>query len=146
MPGMAAPLFASIREFFLAPSVRVPAVSGARRREGGNVGFALIEILVATLIFSIVALGLVRTIVSAQEARRTSEKSMRATQLAEELMERLRAGERSGVAEVIGPFTRSWRAQAVPWNPALSRIDVTVTWIDRRPQLFTLSALMRGNP
>jgi|MudIll2142460700_1097286.scaffolds.fasta_scaffold141524_3 prepilin-type N-terminal cleavage/methylation domain-containing protein len=114
------------------------------RVAAGNGGFALIEILIATLIFSIVALGLTQTIVSAQEARRTSERWMRATQLAEELMERVRAGERGGPPEVIGLFTRSWRAQAFSGNLALSRIDVTVTWSDRRPQQFVLSALVRG--
>lgn len=107
-------------------------------------GFALMETLVAMLIFSTVAIGLAQTLVAAQEARRTSEYWMRATQLAEEAMERVRAGERNAGPEAIEIFTRSWRAQAFSGVPGLTQVEVTVSWTDRRPQQFVLSSLMRA--
>lgn len=113
----------------------------ARRKRG----FALMETMVAMLIFSIVATGLAQTIVSAQEARRTSAYWMRATQLAEEAMERVRAGEQNAGPEEIDRFTRSWRAQAFPGVPGLTQVEVTVSWTDRRPRQFVLSSLMRAD-
>jgi hypothetical protein len=70
---------------------------------------------------------------------------MRATLLAEERLERLRAGDRSDDGVPIGEFSRVWRA--VPADaPGTERFDVTVSWEDRGPQVLTLSTLQRSTP
>ena len=115
--------------------------TSTKRLRPGN---TLVEVLVAVLIFSTVAAALAQTLIAAEQSRRTSARWMRATQLAEERLERLRAGDRGHDAGPIGVFTRSWRSQEVPGYPRLERVDVTVIWTDRKPQEFTLSALMRA--
>lgn len=109
-------------------------------------GFTLIELLVAVLIFAAIATGLAQTLVQAQQARASSARWLRATQLAEERLERLRAGERSDDAAPLGEFTRTWRAEASAAAPGLERLDVEVVWEDRGPRRFVLSALARTAP
>jgi prepilin-type N-terminal cleavage/methylation domain-containing protein len=112
----------------------------------GRRGFTVIELLVAVAIFAALAAGLAQTLVHAQQIRATSARWMRATQLAEERLERLRAGDRSEDAAPIGEFTRTWRAEPAAGPPGLERIDVEVVWEDRGPQRFVLSALARSAP
>lgn len=109
-------------------------------------GFTLIELLVAGLIFAILASALTQTLIRAQCSGATSARWLRATQLAEERLERLRAGDRSDDAAPIGAFTRSWRAAPSAAAPGLERLDVTVEWEDGGTQRFVLSALARTAP
>jgi prepilin-type N-terminal cleavage/methylation domain-containing protein len=106
-------------------------------------GFTLIELLVAVLIFTMLAAGLADTLVRAQQARASSARWLRATQLADERLERLRAGDRGADEEALGEFTRSWHAEPAAEAPGLERLDVAVEWEDRGPQRFFLSALVR---
>jgi prepilin-type N-terminal cleavage/methylation domain-containing protein len=108
----------------------------------GKGGFTVIEVLVAVAIFTVLATALAQTLVHSQHARASSARWLRATQLAEERLERLRAGDRSEDAAPIGAFTRAWRV--VPADQAgLERVDVEVTWEDHGPQRFVLSALTK---
>ena len=106
-------------------------------------GFTIVELLVAVLIFSMVAAALAQNLIVAEHARRTSARWMQATQLAEERLERLRAGDRGHDAGPIGMFTRVWQARKVPGYARLERVEVTIAWEDRGPQEFTLTALIR---
>ena len=107
-------------------------------------GFTLVEVLVAVAIFTALAAALGQTLVQAQQARAGSARWMRATQLAEERLERLRAGDRSEDAAPIGEFTRSWRGEAAAVDPGLERFEVEVVWEHRGPQRFVLTALVRS--
>ena len=109
----------------------------------GARGFTVVELLVAMAIFAILAAGLAQTLASAQQTRAGSARWMRATQLAEERLERLRAGDRTAGPEPMGEFTRMWQAAPVTGAPGLERLDVEVVWEDRGPQRFVLSALAR---
>ena len=109
----------------------------------GKGGFTLIELLVAVAIFTTLAAALAQTLVHAQQARVSSARWSRATQLAEERLERLRAGDRIDDAGPIGEFTRRWRAEPAAGQPGLERFDIEVEWEDRGAQRFVLSALAR---
>jgi prepilin-type N-terminal cleavage/methylation domain-containing protein len=108
-------------------------------------GFTLVELLVASTIFAVLAGGLAQTLVRAQQVRASSARWLRATQLAEERLERLRAGDRSDDGSPLGEFTRTW-SSAPSELPGLDRLDVVVTWNDRGPQAFALAALVRSTP
>lgn len=109
----------------------------------GAHGFTLVELLVAIAIFAALATGLAQTLAHAQQMRASSARWMRATQLAEERLERLRSGDRTDDAGPIGEFTRTWQAAPAAEGPGLERLDVEVVWEDRGPQRFVLSALVR---
>jgi prepilin-type N-terminal cleavage/methylation domain-containing protein len=111
-------------------------VAGAR-------GSTLIELLVAVTIFAALAAGLAGTLLHAQQTRASSARWLRATQLAEDRLERLRAGDRGEDAAALGAFARRWRAAPADAAPGLERIDIEVTWEDRGTQRFVLSALAR---
>jgi Tfp pilus assembly protein PilV len=102
--------------------------------------------LVAIVIFALIAGGLVQTLANAQQTRASSARWLRATQLAEERLERLRAGDRSEDAAPLGEFTRRWQTAPATEAPGLERLDIEVTWEDRGPQRFVLSALARAAP
>lgn len=110
---------------------------------GGRRGFTLIEVLVALCVFAVGAAALAQTLVVAQQARASSARWGRATTLAEDRLERLRAGDRSDDGAPLGEFTRAWRASVFDGDPDVERIDVTVDWEDRGPQRLTLTALLR---
>jgi len=112
----------------------------------GGAGFTVIELLVAVVIFAVLATGLAHTLAQAQQARASSARWLRATQLAEERLERLRAGERSDDAARLGEFTRTWRSEPSAVAPGLERLDVEVVWEDRGEQRFVLTALARTAP
>lgn len=105
-------------------------------------GFSLIELLVAVAIFGVLAAALAHSVIAAQQARASTARWMRATQLAEERWERLRAGDRSEDGPV-GEFRRAWSAAASDIDPSLERCDVSVSWEDRGPRRFVLSGLVR---
>jgi prepilin-type N-terminal cleavage/methylation domain-containing protein len=109
----------------------------------GGRGFTLVEILVALCLFAFGAAALAETLVVAQRVRASSARWARATSLAEERLEHLRAGDRSADAAPIGEFTRAWRSEDVAGEPGLERVDVSVDWEDRGHQRLTLTALVR---
>lgn len=110
---------------------------GARAR-----GFTLIEVVVAVLLFAIGAAALAETLVVAQRVRASSARWVEALALAEERLERLRAGDRSEEGPARGGFTCSWRSD--PWEDAaqLERVEVAVEWQDRGAQRLALTALL----
>jgi prepilin-type N-terminal cleavage/methylation domain-containing protein len=110
----------------------------------GARGFTVIELLVAVAIFGVLAAGLAQTLIRAQQVRTSSARWMQATQLAEERLERLRAGDRTDDTGPIGAFMRSWQTQPALDQPGLERLDVVVTWEDGGRQRFGLSALARS--
>jgi prepilin-type N-terminal cleavage/methylation domain-containing protein len=105
-------------------------------------GFTLIEVLIAVVLLSTCGLALARTLVSAQQAQRTSEHWMTAVQLAAEGVEQLRQGRGIDPAPVGTGFERS--GQEVSAGPEqLCRLEVTVSWMDREPRRFRLATLVR---
>lgn len=106
-------------------------------------GFTLIEVLVALLLFALGAAALAETLVVAQRLRASNARWLRAIELAEERLELVRAGQRDADGARLGEFVRSWSAHAVAGAPRLERVDVVVSWEDRGPQSFALSALRR---
>lgn len=106
-------------------------------------GFTLVEVLIAVVLLSVIALGLSSTLVSAQRARASSENWMRATQLAAQGMEQLRAGHALTPLDLPNGFSRS--SSAAPWNghARLDRLEVTVTWNDLELHSFQLVTLAR---
>ncbi len=111
-----------------------------------NAGFSLIELVVALLIFATVALGLAQTLVAAQRARWTSECWMRATQLAEERLERIRAGDTGDPTAVVDGFNVSSQRQVAPGYTGLHVVMVKVAWTDRVERAFVLQSLVRPRP
>jgi prepilin-type N-terminal cleavage/methylation domain-containing protein len=109
----------------------------------GARGFGVIELLVALVIFAAVAAGLAQTLVQAQQTRASSARWLRATQLAEERLERLRAGDRNEDAAPLGEFTRTWHSEPAAMS-GVDRVDVQVTWEDRGARRFVLTALARS--
>jgi prepilin-type N-terminal cleavage/methylation domain-containing protein len=112
----------------------------------GERGATLMELLVALLIFSLAAAGWAQTLAVAQRARRTSEHWMRATQLAGDLMERLRAGTNTPPSASDGRFTSSWRTAPVADIAGLSRLEVTIEWTDVDTNRFVLTGLISQAP
>lgn len=115
-------------------------MSRAAPTEGG---FSLIEVLVATLLLSTVALALTRTLTGAQRGRAISEQWLLATQLAAEGIEQLRAGGRLEDVPLDRAIERV--GASVPWagHPGLRRIEVTVSWDDGERYTFQLATLVR---
>jgi len=101
----------------------------------------LVEVLVAVLLLSVIALGVTTTLVSAQHARGVSEQSMHATQLSIEGIEQLRAGQGLDNSQVPPGFDRA--GTVVPWanHPGLYRIEVSVSWSDGIAHTFELVTL-----
>jgi prepilin-type N-terminal cleavage/methylation domain-containing protein len=105
-------------------------------------GFTLIELLVAICVGGIVALALTQQVLVAHRARRTGAKWMRATQLAAERLERLRAGDRGADNVVSAGFTVSWQGSTALSYPDLERVAVTVLWDDQGEKHLTVEALI----
>ena len=104
-------------------------------------GFSLVEVMVATLLLSAVALALTQTLVNALQMRARSERWMQAIFLAAEGMEQLRAGSPPLPVAPNSGFERSGTAS--PWgnHPGVQRLEVTVSWNDGDPQTFQLTSL-----
>jgi prepilin-type N-terminal cleavage/methylation domain-containing protein len=107
-------------------------------------GFTVVELLVALAIFTVLAAALAQTLIHAQQVRASSARWWRAGQLAEERLERLRAGDRAVDTGPIGEFTRAWQIQPFADQPGLERVDVVVSWTETGPQCCALSALVRS--
>lgn len=110
------------------------------RRDCG--GFTLVEVMVAVLLLSMIALALSTTLVSAQRARAVSERWMHAVQLATAGMERLRAGQALAPDAPGSGFECS--SVVTPWagHPRILRVEVMVRWSDGGPRLFRLTSLV----
>ena len=114
-----------------------------RVRAWGPGGFSLIEFLVALGILSLISLGLTQTLIAAQVARRTSAAWMRATQLAEERIEQVRAGGSVDVSRTVDEFSVATDSTAVSGYSGLRVVGVTVAWTDHGPRTFVLRSLVR---
>jgi prepilin-type N-terminal cleavage/methylation domain-containing protein len=105
-------------------------------------GFSLIEVLVALLIFALVAAGLAETLAVAQMTRHTSALRMEASLLAAAETERARARGATDGTTKVGALTCSTAVEALGDYPDLARVRVTVDWIDRAPRRLELVTLM----
>ena len=112
------------------------------RAAAAQAGFTLLEVLVAVLLLSVIALSLTSTLLTAQHTRATSERWMQATLLAVEGLEQLRAGNSLGTIRMGHDFRRSGGRRSYGANPRLQEIYVSVTWNDGRAQEFDLSTLV----
>jgi prepilin-type N-terminal cleavage/methylation domain-containing protein len=110
---------------------------------GKQHGFTLIEVLVAVLLLSTMALTLSQTLIASQRARATSERWTHAAQLAAEGIEQLRTGQAPGPVRIPGDFGR--HAEVAAWNghAKLVQLTVTVSWNDGTAHDFQLSTLVR---
>lgn len=106
-------------------------------------GAALIELLVALLLFATVAAATAGTLASAQRSRAASGQWMRASELAGELLERVRADPDTPETEQVEGFERSWQRQPSD-RAGLERCDVSVRWTGRGEHTLTLSAFLRS--
>jgi prepilin-type N-terminal cleavage/methylation domain-containing protein len=106
-------------------------------------GFSLVEVMVATLLVSAIALAVTQTLVNALQVRARSERWMQATQLATEGIEQLRAGHSLRSLPAGSAFERSGTAVAWAGRPGVQRLDVTVSWNDGEPRTFQLATLAR---
>ena len=106
-------------------------------------GFTVIEVMMAVLLLSVVALALTNTLVASQRALTSSGRSMQAIQLAAAGLEHLLAGQRLSSSNVPAGFTCS--GAVGPWqgHRGLYRIEVTVAWNDGEPRSFRLATLAR---
>jgi prepilin-type N-terminal cleavage/methylation domain-containing protein len=112
-------------------------------RAASETGFSLVEVMMATLLLSSVALALTQTLVSALQTRARNEQWMWATELATEGIEQLRAGHALLPLAASTGFERS--ATVMEWNghPGVQRVEVTVAWNDGQPRRFQLATLVR---
>lgn len=117
-----------------------------RRRLASHEGFSLIEVLVATGIFSIAILGLAVGAITITRANKTSQFHTVGTNLAQDKLEQLKANAFAAVGaggDVPPPvqgvaFTRNW---TVTNNTAtFKQINVTVQWTDYTPHSLTISS------
>ena len=106
-------------------------------------GFSLVEVMVATLLLSAVALAVTQTLVTALQQRAQSERWMQATQLAVEGLEQLRAGQALRPLASGSGFERAGTAAAWGGHPGVQQLEVTVSWDDGEPHNFQLTTLAR---
>jgi len=106
-------------------------------------GFTLVEVLVAVLLLSSMALTLTQTLIASERARATSERWTQAAQLAAEGIEQLRAGHPLTAIRIPGAFER--HATVTPWSghAGLVELAVTVSWNDGAPHDLQLHTLER---
>lgn len=109
----------------------------------GSDGFTLIEVLIALLLLSTMALALTQTLIGTQHAQTVSAQWSHATQLAVEGIEQFRAGHTLTAVPADKGFERS--GDVTPWDghPGLYRLEVTVSWNDGEPRRLQLITLAR---
>ena len=105
-------------------------------------GFTLIEVVVALLIFSMIAVALTETLLGAQRAQVASGRWLRAVALAEQAIEAARMNGSAG-EDSVGPFHRTWSVATTNEELGLARIDVVVQWNLPSPQEFRLATLVK---
>jgi prepilin-type N-terminal cleavage/methylation domain-containing protein len=106
-------------------------------------GFSLVEVMVATLLLSAIALAVTQTLVNALQVRARSERWMQATQLAAEGIEQLRAGHSLRSLPAGSGFERSGITATWGGCAGVQRLDVTISWNDGEPRTFQLTTLAR---
>jgi prepilin-type N-terminal cleavage/methylation domain-containing protein len=104
-------------------------------------GFSLVEVMVATVLLSAVALAVTQILVRSMEVRAQSERSMQAIQLAVEGLEQLRAGHTLRSLPASAGFKRSANTAAWSVHPGVQRLEVTVSWDDGKSHSFRLTTL-----
>ena len=107
-----------------------------RRNRRSQLGFTMVEVLVALALTGIAVSGLLALYARATAASRYSRRATEATVLAQDQIERLRAtgttinGTQSNIDQSGNPggmFTRTW---TVTSGAAYADLSVTVTWDD----------------
>ena len=106
-------------------------------------GFSLVEVMVATLLLSAIALAVTQTLVNALQVRARSERWMQAMQLATEGIEQLRAGHSLRSLPAGSGFERTSTTVAWGGRPGVQRLDVTIAWNDGERRTFQLTTLAR---
>ena len=109
----------------------------------GKRGFTLLEALVAVLLLGITAAAVSRVCVQSQRARRLSESHMRATLLAAQGLEQLRAGSLAGGVPAMDDFVLSVTEHGWNGRTDLKHAEVTVTWNDGPKHTLRLHTLAR---
>jgi prepilin-type N-terminal cleavage/methylation domain-containing protein len=112
------------------------------RRRRPAAGFGLVEVMVAVLLLSVVALSLTSTLLHVQHMLGTSARWMQAVQLAAAGMEQLRAGHPLTAVDPATGFARSAQVTALG-HAGLRRLEVTVSWTDRVRQTYALQTIAR---
>jgi len=106
-------------------------------------GYSVIECMVAVVIFGFLASAVAQTVIAAQRGRQLSENWMRATELAAQRIEAVRAGVAVDDQPVDGMFQRATTLTAITSHPGLVQLEVTVTWADPEPRHLTLATMVR---
>ena len=105
-------------------------------------GYSLMECMVAVVIIGVIATAVAQTIVVTQHGRQLSENWMRATELAAQRIEVVRARDGADDEPTSGIFRRETALAPVAGHPGLSRLDVTVRWADPAAHSLTLSTMV----
>jgi prepilin-type N-terminal cleavage/methylation domain-containing protein len=111
----------------------------------GKAGYSLLEILVALTLFSVAALGLSAGVVTVVRAGKVSADYTQAAILAQDKLEELRAqlAPLSGGSDTLRPgFTRVWAITPDSPEVGVTRIDVSVAWVDSLPYTITLASVV----
>jgi prepilin-type N-terminal cleavage/methylation domain-containing protein len=106
-------------------------------------GYSLIEVMVAIVVFALVAAAVAQTVTFNQHSRQIAENWMRATQLAGARIEQVRAGMSTDPTPESGIFRRDTVIAALDGHRNLSRVEVTVSWTDSEARTLTLASLVR---
>jgi len=113
-------------------------------------GFSLIEVLVAIGILSIAILGLAVGAITITRANKTSQSHTVATNVAQDILEQLKAQPFAAVTAGNDTvtfqgvnFTRGWALN--PNTATFKQINVTIQWTDYVPHTLTVSSAMSPN-
>ena len=106
-------------------------------------GFSLIEVLVAVLLFSLLALSIGASITNLLRVDTSSERLNRAIVLAQNKLEELSAGfgARSGSATPQPGFSRTWSTTPNQPPGSTARAEVRVSWQDPHDRTISLATL-----
>ena len=107
-------------------------------------GFSLIEVLVAVLLFSLLALSIGASITNLLRVDTSSERLNRATVLAQNKLEELSAGfgARSGSDTPQPGFSRTWSTTPNQPPGSTARAEVRVSWQDPHDRTISLATLL----
>ena len=106
-------------------------------------GFSLIEVLVAVLLFSLLALSISASLTNLLRVDTSSERLNRATVLAQNKLEELSAGfgARNGSDTPQPGFSRTWSIVASHPPGSTARAEVRVSWLDPQARTISLATL-----
>lgn len=108
-------------------------------------GFCLVELLVATVIFLIGAVGLLTLLTTTIAANTHSRNVTEATQLAQDQIELLRDQAWNTItagSDTAGAYSRSWTVDTAT-TPGAAEVAVTVGWAERGGRQVRLQTVMR---